>query len=313
MPEADSKAALQELEEQRKHLARAKGNSYYCIAAGLIVGITGVVTSLPVVVIMGVIIILIGFFLLYNVNNRIAEYAYIFKGKVICAILRDIDPSLSIEPDNGLSEAEFINCGMFTRRPDRMMSQDQVTGRVGKTAFCFSEVHAEYKTTTTTKHGTQVHWHDIFKGVVFAADFNKNFKGITVVRAKDIGTAVSAWFAKNVPLLSANGQDVVDLENPDFCEEFVTYSTDQVEARYILTPAMMERLCELNARSANTISVSFINSYMFLAFPLDKNYFEPPVFKSLMDPDLLVDDIEIVKFMRDIVHDLDLNTRIWGK
>ncbi|RZL30066.1 MAG: DUF3137 domain-containing protein, partial [Pedobacter sp.] len=106
---------------------------------------------------------------------------------------------------------------------------------------------------------------------------------------------------------------VINLESTDFDKTFITHSTDQVEARYILTPAMMERILTLNRNAKNTVSLSFIDSRMYIAFPLNRNYFEAPVFKTLLNPDLLHEDIAIINFMYDIVRELDLNTRIWGK
>jgi len=70
---------------------------------------------------------------------------------------------------------------------------------------------------------------------------------------------------------------------------------------------------KLNSNSKNTISLSFINNRMNIAFPLDRNYFEAPVFKTLLNPELLNQDIAAIKFMYEIVQELDLNTRIWGK
>ncbi|WP_379087143.1 DUF3137 domain-containing protein [Pedobacter sp. UC225_65] len=106
---------------------------------------------------------------------------------------------------------------------------------------------------------------------------------------------------------------MVQLENDSFNKKFVTYSTDQIEARYILTPSMMEKINALDERSAYTVSVSFVNSSLYIAFPLNKNYFEPPVFKTLLKPDLLDDDMSVLSFMYDIIQELDLNTRIWTK
>ncbi|WP_157472612.1 hypothetical protein [Flavobacterium aquidurense] len=51
---------------------------------------------------------------------------------------------------------------------------------------------------------------------------------------------------------------------------------------------------------------------MYIAFLLSTKYFEAHVYTSLLVSDLLTDD-SIVQFMHDIVHELDLNTRIWGK
>lgn len=76
---------------------------------------------------------------------------------------------------------------------------------------------------------------------------------------------------------------------------------------------MMERILDLNNKSDETISLSFISSKMYIAFPLSNNYFEAPIHNSLLVPDLLTHDLSIVQFMHDIVHELDLNTRIWGK
>jgi hypothetical protein len=125
--------------------------------------------------------------------------------------------------------------------------------------------------------------------------------------------AMGAWISEKLPVFSNSGKDIVKLENMEFSKSFVTYSTDQIEARYILTPSMMERLCKLNDKTRDTISLSFNGSYIFIAFPLSKDYFEPPVFKTLLDGKFLEEDLEVIRFMYGIVAELDLNTRIWTK
>ncbi|MFP5079147.1 DUF3137 domain-containing protein [Pedobacter sp. JCM 36344] len=220
---------------------------------------------------------------------------------------------MELEYNKGLSETDFINSQLFSQCPDRYEAQDQVYGTAGKTRFSFSEVHAEYKTVTQTKNGIQEHWHTILKGIVFKADFNKNFNYVIVIRPKDIVAAIGAWISEKIPIFSSSGKEVIKLENIAFCEAFVTYSTDQVETRYILTPSMMERLCELNNKTRDTVSISFTESYLYIAFPLSKDYFEPPVFKSLMDSKFLEEDLQIIRFMYNIIAELDLNTRIWTK
>jgi hypothetical protein len=75
----------------------------------------------------------------------------------------------------------------------------------------------------------------------------------------------------------------------------------------------MERLCQLEDKCTYTISLSFIDTRMYIAFPLDKDYFEPPVFKSLLDQKSINEDLSVIRFMYGIIKELDLNTRIWGK
>jgi hypothetical protein len=306
---------LAELEIQRKAVSALKIKSYLFIAGGIVLIAAGIISGTFMVagIITGAISLITGFVFFSKTNAKFSDYRHIFKQNVVSLVLKTIDESLEIDYTAGLSEDDFIYSQLFNKEPDRYRSEDQISGTAGKTRFSFSELHAEYKTVTQTKNGRQEHWHTILKGIVFNADFNKNFNGVTVVRPKDMGAAFGAWISKAMPLFSSSGRELVQLENPDFNKEFVTYSTDQVEARYILTPAMMERLCQLNQRCSYTISLSFVDSGVFIAFPLNKDYFEPPVHKSLLNPDFLNEDTEVIKFMYGIIKELDLNTRIWTK
>ena len=304
---------LHELEQQRKIVAsfNVKGGLFF--AGGILLVAAGFFAELIVpAAILGITMLATGIYFLSKASQHFKEYRHAFKHDVIAAALKTIDQSMDIDYHAGLSEHDFISSQLFSQRPDRYSSQDQIYGTAGKTSFSFSEVHAEYKTVTQTKNGRQEHWHTILQGIVFCADFNKHFQGVTVVRPKDLGSAFGAWISDAIPIFSSS-HDLVKLENPTFSKKFVTYSTDQVEARYILTPAMMERLCNLDDNSRYTISVSFIGSHVFLAFPLTKDYFEPPVFKSLLDQKSLNEDLDVIRFMYGIIAELDLNTRIWTK
>ncbi|WP_293784783.1 DUF3137 domain-containing protein [uncultured Pedobacter sp.] len=303
---------LATMEVTRKRIAATQTKGYIFISAGILIGILGFVLGFPVPgVVVGLIPLIYGGVLLFKINDSLTAYRIDYKTNVIGAALKFLDESLSINPDQGIAVAEFMYTQLFTQEPDRYKTEDLVTGCANKTRFYFAEVHAEYKTVTQTKNGTRTEWHDIFKGIIFAADFNKNFNGITIVRPKGFANALGAWFSKNV--FSFGGNDVVKLENPDFDKTFITYGSDQVEARYILTPALMERILKLNHQTKYDISLSFIESRMYIAFPLNRNYFEAPIFKSLMNAEALDNDVTTVKFMYDIVQELDLNTRIWGK
>ena len=312
----DGNVALQNvlatMEVERKKIASTQTKGYIYIVLGIALAILGFMLGFPIpAVIAGLIPLIYGGVLLFKISTNLTAYKNAYKQDVIGAALKFLDESLTIQAQAGIEASEFVYTQLFTQDPDRYNTEDLVTGCAGKTKFYFAEVHAEYKTVTQTKNGTRTEWHDIFKGIIFAADFNKNFNGVTIVRPKNFGNALGAWFSKNV--FSFGENDVVKLENPDFDKTFVTYGSDQVQARYILTPTMMERVLKLNHESKYDITLSFIESRMYIAFPLNRNYFEAPVFKSLLNPDALNDDITTIKFMYDIVKELDLNTRIWGK
>jgi hypothetical protein len=306
---------LADLELVRKDIASQRIKCYTLILGGIgMFGLAYLNEDLLIYFgIAGGTLFITGMFFLSKATNVFDAYRHDFKQQVTAAALKSIDHSMELRYDMGLSEDSFINSQLFTQQPDRYISQDQVDGRAGKTSFSFSEVHAEYKTVTQTKHGRREQWHTILKGIVFCADFNKHFNGITIVRPKDSMAAMGAWISEKLPIFSNSETDIVRLENMEFSKAFVTYATDQIEARYILTPSMMERLCRLNDKTRDTISLSFTGSNIYIAFPLTKDYFEPPVFKTLLDGKFMEEDLEVIRFMFSIVEELDLNTRIWTK
>lgn len=66
------------------------------------------------------------------------------------------------------------------------------------------------------------------------------------------GTVVESIFIKSM-------QQNVKLEDPVFEREWEVYATDQIEARYILTPALMERMLEIKRRfGGKSIEFSFL-------------------------------------------------------
>ena len=303
---------LAKLEFNRQKIAATQKKGYLFIALGIAVVIAGLVMGLPEpAAVAGLASLIYGGVVLYKISDELKAYKEAFKIEVIGTALKSLDKSLTIEPYKGILEYEFENTQLFNQTADRYNTEDLVSGTAGATGFYFAEIHAEYKTEVQTKNGTNTEWHDIFKGIMFAADFNKNFQGVTILKPKDLFSTMGAWFSKN--LFSFSNKDVISLENTAFSNTFITHSTNQVEARYILTPAMMERILNLNHYTKSTVSLSFINSKMYIAFPLSRNYFEAPVFKTLSNPDLLNDDVAVIKFMYEIVRELDLNTRIWGK
>ena len=98
----------------------------------------------------------------------------------------------------------------------------------------FSEIHAEQKHTHKTKNGTRTSYTTIFKGLYLIADFNKEINSETYVYSSG-----RKWFSRFKR---------VRLEDPVFEDRFNVYSDDQVEARYILTPKIMNRIVELEDR-----------------------------------------------------------------
>lgn len=98
-----------------------------------------------------------------------------------------------------------------------------------------------------------------FDGLLIMAKLNKRrFHGITVVRDMQARMAIPA--AEDAKFQH------VDLESNEFERQFDVRSTDQLEARYLLTPDVMHELLEMNkdARTDN-LAISFVDNVLCVA------------------------------------------------
>jgi hypothetical protein len=240
-------------------------------------------------------------------------FAAAFKARVIGPIVSAFNPTFRYEPAGGISREEFLATGLFQHRIDRYSREDLVRGRVGQTAVRFSEVHAQYKTESRDSKGRRhTHWHTIFKGLFFVGDFNKHFAGATYV-LPDTAQRLFGSFGQTLQSWSSSHGELVKLEDPEFERAFAVFSTDQLEARYILSPSLMRRLLDYKSRSDAAVYFAFVASSVVVALSLSRDLFEPSLSRSLLDPGLLGrywDDLELAA---GLVEELDLNTRIWTK
>ena len=143
---------------------------------------------------------------------------------------------------------------------DRAKYEDQLTGSRNDTPFEFFEAHLEEKRTTTDSKGrTRTTWVTVFRGQCLVVKFHKQFNGVTKVY-RDMG--MLNWFAK---LGQAGKSEKVKLEDVVFEKSFEVFSTDQIEARFILTPDFMERLLGLERTfKGKQVRCAFAGGEMFL-------------------------------------------------
>lgn len=104
-------------------------------------------------------------------------------------------------------------------------------------------------------------------------------------------------------------QDVM-LEDPEFRDMFSVYSNDQVEARYILTTAFMERFKKMEKSFNGGIKAIFIDNKIYILVDDRKNWFEIPFFKSATDINNYKEFINDFTKLLAIIETLKLNENI---
>lgn len=298
---------LQELEVLRKDVVKTGLIiGAIILAAVVLFGVLGLVVGIFISFIGGIIALIIA------THKKMRKYKTAFKDGVVAEIVKLIDESWHYNSENHIPLSDYHASKIFTKGVDRHKGDDYVKGTIDKTAFEFSELHTEYKTTTTDSKGNRkTTWHTIFKGLFFHADFNKHLKGETLV-LPDTAQRLFGKFGQSLQKMSGRGK-LVKMENVEFEKEFVVYGSDQIEPRYILTPVMMEKMLELKKKYGHTMHFSFIGSRVYCAMSVAKNMFEPRVFSSgvrFEDVNEMYDYFQLIEVL---IHEMNLNTRIWTK
>jgi len=237
------------------------------------------------------------------------EYRAKFKSKVVGKIIRYINPEYRYSPYGRMDKNEFVSTGIFNRTPDRYQGEDLISGVNDQTEFSFSEVTAQYYVQDSKGRRSL---RTLFKGLMFKADFHKDFKTRTVIRS-DIGEKYLGNIGKMFQKLNFTRTGLTEMENVDFEKEFVVYSDDSLEARYILSPSFMEKLMACKKRLDVEISLSFYKSNIYIAIPISKDFFEPRLFRTIIDQEKTEEYFEDMKMVLEIIDELNLNTRIWSK
>jgi hypothetical protein len=184
---------------------------------------------------------------------------------------------------------------------------------VGETDIMLSEVHAQYRSTTTDSKGrTSARYHTFFRGLFMCADFHKHFRGTLRIMPNStsflggIGRALSAF-------RPFSSEQLVRLEDPEFEKSFNAYGSDDIEARYILSPGMMQRMLELQRRWDDEVRFSFLDSNVCIAIQHRRDLFEPQLNRPADCQRQLQQIAGEIRFCLDLVEQLNLNTRIWSK
>ena len=250
----------------------------------------------------------------WTIGKKKSAYRKRYKSEIVGQIVKNFNPDWKFFPNRGIGRDMFRKSGLF-KKGDRYREEDLIEGQLESTAFLCSEVHTEERKQrrVSTKNGsrTETTWETIFQGLFFHADCNKHFQGHTIVipdkLEKFLGRFGNALqkFQQSMPL--------VRMEDPRFERAFAVHSTNDQEARYLITPALMETMLLLRSKLGAGVRFAFVDGRICCAIPVNRNLFEPRVWRSGVN----MDDVALMERMialnSKLIESLDLNTRIWTK
>jgi hypothetical protein len=237
------------------------------------------------------------------------DYIQNFKDQIIKPLIHEIDPSLHYLKDNHISQYQFQASHLFSA-PDRLRGNDHIRGTIDGVKIEFSDLHAQKKH-KDSKGRTS--WSTIFQGLYIISEFPKHFHGQTFIlpdsAQKTFGSLLGNWLQSNNFMRG----ELVKMDDIAFEREFVVYSQDQIEARYLLSHSLMQKILELRRKSAHPLSIAFVGNHIYIAIEYGKDLFEPTFFSSLLDYKLAMEYIKTLNMTIGIVNELKLNEKLWSK
>lgn len=183
---------------------------------------------------------------------------------------------------------------------DRSTVEDHITGRHDQVSINLADVKLKKR----QRSGKRTSYRTVFQGLLCAFSFPKRFKGRTVI-VGDHGKVFN-WFQG----LAVPGERV-HLEDLRFESAFEVYTSDQVEARYLLTPTFMERVLALAEKHPSAkLRMAFDGDRLLLNLDLRADSFEAgSVFETAADPKRITSLVEDISLIYDLIDTLGLSLR----
>ena len=199
----------------------------------------------------------------YWVSEPKRQYAKSYKKKILPQIAKTLGNLHYIE--KGKLIVDTLKASKIVPSYNRHDCEDYFFGEYKGTKIELSEVELKYR----SKSGDDETITTVFDGLVFLIDVPKQIFGHTVLRPNQHG--FFEWF--NEKSLGLERADLVSLEFEDIYD---VYTNDQVEARYLVHPKIIENFTALSKEyEGGRLLAEYYNGRLLLMLPSKAKHFEP--------------------------------------
>ena len=264
-----------------------------------------------------------------NVDQKVNAYILDCKKLLFKPIIELFVVNIDYLPQKFFKYEKVIESNLFPGLPEdinkynkennnkkfHFKGSDAVQGYLGDNyiEFCELDISAERVS------GGETNYREIFHGLFLIADY-KNIQFKTILQSESLGSLISEFDMFSLNLRDKIKLKRIKLQNLKFNKHFSVYSEDDIEARKILSPVILENLGNFAEENNMTIKLSFINNQVFIALGIGQ-IFEPDLKDVLplkkINLDLIEKDAERIynemSLVSDIIKDLRLNSHIQSK
>ena len=264
------------------------------ILACILINIPLLMFGSGIIFIVGIIVLIGGVVIFANLSGKVTEeYKKLYKENFVISILEEKFDDVIYDYKRGL-EKNYVEQFGLTSMGNRFSSEDYIKGSYKGIGFEQSEVRIEHKGRNDDTASIY------FRGRMIAFDFQ--FKDVKSVQA----------FSDNFPHRGTPkinySMKKVQMENVDFNKKFDVLAADEVEAFYVMTPQLMEKVDCLKEKYEN-VALNFQGNKLYIgiwsgvdAFDGDIsrpiNYYDEKA-TIMSDVRVITDIIEVLGMMKE--------------
>lgn len=218
-----------------------------------------------------------------------SKYVPTFKEKVIKPFVKNIDKNLEYNPQGGIP-SRLYRMGEFERY-DNYYTEDLIKGKLDERFnFQMAEVKTEIETTDSEGHTqTTIVFYGLFGNVECAKNIGTNFK----VRS-DKGMLGKMF----------NDKTKVEMDSQEFEKYFDVYGDNKITVMQILTSEVMATMIDFIEQSKIKYELTINGDQIYIRFHTG-GVFEPKLFKSSLDYNMLKKYYDIIDFVFKVTREIN--------
>lgn len=218
-----------------------------------------------------------------------SKYVPTFKEKVIKPFVKNIDKNLEYNPQGGIP-SRLYRMGEFERY-DNYYTEDLIKGKLDERFnFQMAEVKTEIETTDSEGHTqTTIVFYGLFGNVECVKNIGTNFK----VRS-DKGMLGKMF----------KGKTKVEMDSQEFEKYFDVYGDNKITVMQILTSEVMATMIDFIEQSKIKYELTINGDQIYIRFHTG-GVFEPKLFKSSLDYDMLKKYYDIIDFVFKVTREIN--------
>lgn len=281
-----------------KYLKKSYGSSSGIILfAGIVLIIVGFISLLVVLVVPGIILMTVGIVRIVNANKVISYYKDNYREKLMAFLLKEYNYSFTetdkIE-EKVFKDSQFGGYYHDYKGADKLsinIPNDDGSKSSNYLTLCDLRVTRTERDSDGDRR-TVIVYQGVFAYIYFPFQFkcrlciNSNYRESFVKLEK------------------------VSLEDINFNKSFSVYSNDQIEARYVLTPKMMENLLSLKDKLKTRIKITLTDNKLFIGL-CDEDFLELAKIDNGKIETIFEDLYDDISVILSIVNEIKNNNKVF--